>query len=388
MEIENDRPDPDPDYAVADLVDGLNDMLGAGTYDYIATGAIGTDAIKVAMIYQPGKVTPVGDYAILDSTVDARFLDDYNRPVLAQSFEDNIIGETITVAVNHLKSKGSDCEDVSDPDVGDGQGNCNLTRLDAAQAEVDWLATDPTGSSSDYFMIIGDLNAYDKEDPIDAVKAGSDDTLGTDDDYLDLIYEFLGEDAYSYLFDGRIGYLDYAMANMALAEFVADVAVWHINADEPDILDYDMSFKKPPQDAIFAPDAFRASDHDPVIVTLTFNQGPGAINDYYVTNQDVPLDVPVPGVLENDFDLNQYDEISIEVLIWPKYGELTLGLNGDGEWDGSFSYVPYPGFFGQDGFAYRMYAFPPDRAEFSDEALVIIDVKPAHQYFMPFIKNP
>ena len=33
-----------------------------------------------------------------------------------------------------------------DPDTGDGQGNCNLTRTRAAAALVDWLATDPTGS--------------------------------------------------------------------------------------------------------------------------------------------------------------------------------------------------------------------------------------------------
>ena len=35
-------------------------------------------------------------------------------------------------------------------------------------ALVDWLATDPTGSGDADFLIIGDLNSYDKEDPIDA----------------------------------------------------------------------------------------------------------------------------------------------------------------------------------------------------------------------------
>src|SRR5690606_22508056 len=62
MEIENDKPlgaGELPDYAVADLVDGLNAELGEGTYAYIATGAIGTDAIKQAIIYKPDSVTPV-----------------------------------------------------------------------------------------------------------------------------------------------------------------------------------------------------------------------------------------------------------------------------------------------------------------------------------------
>ncbi|MFN2227807.1 MAG: ExeM/NucH family extracellular endonuclease, partial [Anaerolineae bacterium] len=157
---------------VADLVSGLNDVLGAGTYAYIATGFIGTDAIQQALIYKPATVTPVGAYAILDSSVDPTFLDTYNRPVLAQSFQDNATGGIFTVAVNHLKSKGSDCNAIGDPDLGDGAGNCNLTRTAAAIALVNWLAGDPTGSGDGDFLIIGDLNSYDKEDPIDALLAG------------------------------------------------------------------------------------------------------------------------------------------------------------------------------------------------------------------------
>ncbi len=152
MEIEN-HPG---DVPAADLVAGLNAAAGAGTYDYLETGAIGTDAIRQAVIYKPATVTPVGAYAVLDSTVDPRFNDEKNRPVLAQTFIDDTTGGIFTVAVNHLKSKGSDCDDIGDPDIGDGAGNCNLTRLAAAEALVDWLATDPTGSGDEDFMIIGD----------------------------------------------------------------------------------------------------------------------------------------------------------------------------------------------------------------------------------------
>jgi predicted extracellular nuclease len=247
------------DVPTADLVSGLNDVLGAGTYNYIATGAIGTDAIRVAMIYKPATVTPVGAYAILDSSVDPRFLDDYNRPVLAQTFQDNLTGGIFTVAVNHLKSKGSDCGAVGDPDLGDGAGNCNLTRMHAAEALVDWLASDPTNSGDADALIIGDLNSYDKEDPIDSLTAGG---------YTDLLGYFQGEYAYTYVFDGQLGYLDYALANADLLDEITGVTAWHINADEPDLIDYDMSFKLDPQDALYAPDAYRASDHDPVNIGL------------------------------------------------------------------------------------------------------------------------
>ncbi len=263
IEIENNVADD----AVIDLVDSLNAVVGPGTYDYVATGAVGTDAIKVAIIYQPSTVSPVGTHAILDSSVDPRFIDTKSRPVLAQSFTDSS-GSAFTVAVNHLKSKGSDCDDVGDPDLGDGAGNCNVTRTSAAEALVDWLATDPTGSGDSDTLIIGDLNSYDKEDPIDAIVAGSDDTAGTTDDYTDLIRLFQGEDAYSYVFDGQIGYLDHALASTDLVDQITGVTVWHINADEADLIDYDTSFKLPAQDAIYAPDPYRSSDHDPVVIGL------------------------------------------------------------------------------------------------------------------------
>jgi predicted extracellular nuclease len=255
VEMEN-TPGVEP---AADLVDRLNDLVGAGTYAFIDTGIIGTDAIRVGLIYKPALVRPIGDFAILDSSVDPDFLDDKNRPVLAQTFEDPASGERFTVAVNHLKSKGSPCDDVGDPDLGDGQGNCNLTRTAAAEALVDWLDSDPTGSGDGRYLIVGDLNSYDKEDPIDALLAGG---------YTDLVGAFGGELAYSYVFDGQFGYLDYAMASSDLVSAVTGTTVWHINADEPDLLDYDTTFKQPAQDALYEPNAFRSSDHDPVIVGL------------------------------------------------------------------------------------------------------------------------
>ena len=256
IEIENNEFE-----AVADLVEGLNAVVGAGTYGYVDTGYIGTDAIKVAFIYKTAAASLVGYHAILDSSVDPTFIDTRNRPSLAQTFMDQETGGVFTVVVNHFKSKGSSCDDVGDPDMYDGAGNCNLTREAAAIALVNWLATDPTGSGDADFMIIGDLNSYDKEDPIDALLAGG---------YSDMVFDFIGEDAYSYVFDGQLGYLDHALAmtNSEMSGEISGATVWHINADEPSLIDYDMSYKKDAQDALYAPDPYRSSDHDPVIIGL------------------------------------------------------------------------------------------------------------------------
>ena len=180
----------------------------------------------------------------------------------------NTTGGIFTAVVNHFKSKGTACDDIGDPDTGDGSGNCNLTRTAAAEALVDWLAGDPTGSGDSDYLIIGDLNAYDKETPIDAIKLGPDDTPGTADDYTDLIYQYIGEYAYSYVFDGQLGYLDHALASADLLPEVTGTTVWHINADEPDLIDYDMTYKQDAQDALYEPNAYRSSDHDPVIFGL------------------------------------------------------------------------------------------------------------------------
>ena len=103
MEIEN-----NPSASIQDLVDGLNAETAPGTWAYINTGTIGTDAIKVGLIYRPAEVTPVGAHKVLDSSVDPRFIDTRNRPSLAQTFDADG-GGRFTVVVNHLKSKGSDC---------------------------------------------------------------------------------------------------------------------------------------------------------------------------------------------------------------------------------------------------------------------------------------
>ncbi|HEX4744142.1 MAG TPA: ExeM/NucH family extracellular endonuclease [Candidatus Limnocylindria bacterium] len=252
MEIEN-----NDNAAIEDLVAGLNAALGAGTYSYIDTGTIGTDAIKVALIYRPAAATPVGAHAILTSAVDPRFIDTLNRPALAQTF-DLATGGRFTVVVNHLKSKGSPCP--GDPDTGDGSGNCNGTRTLAAQALVDWLATDPTGSGDRDVLVIGDLNAYAKEDPIDVFRNAG---------YTDLIDAFQ-DDAYSYVFQGQSGYLDHALASPTLAAQVSGANEWHINADEPTVLDYNTDFKSAGHvESLYAPDAYRSSDHDPVVIGLS-----------------------------------------------------------------------------------------------------------------------
>jgi predicted extracellular nuclease len=256
-ELEN-TPGVEP---MADIVAGLNAVPGGGTYGYVDTGVIGTDAIKVGIIYRADVVAPVGDFAVLDSSVDARFDDDRNRPSLAQSFTELSTGEALTVVANHFKSKS--CTDAmgGDADQGDGQACWNPTRVAAAEALVDWLASHPTGVIDDDVQILGDLNSYAKEDPIDVlVTAG----------YVDLGQTT--EDGYSFVFDGQWGSLDFSLSSPSLLSQLTGAAEYHINSDEPNVLDYNTNFKTPGQiESLYAPDEFRVSDHDPIIAGFTLD---------------------------------------------------------------------------------------------------------------------
>lgn len=287
--------------AAQDLLDKLNAATAPGTFAFINADArtgvnnvLGSDAIRVAMFYRPAKVTPVGTTSVLNSGAfgiytTANGAIQRNRPALIQAFEDNLSGGRVVVVGNHLKSKGSACDDnlspvPSDPDTGDGQGNCNLTRTAATQQLATWLATNPTVTGDSDVLITGDLNAYRKEDPITSLEAGG---------YVDLVAASNGPLAYSYVFDGQWGYLDYALASASLVGQVTAVSELHINVDEPTALDYNTNFKSAGQQlSLYAADALRASDHDPVVaLNLTVDSdNDGLANNLEITLGTNPLD--------------------------------------------------------------------------------------------------
>lgn len=252
MEMENDGYGSDS--AVRLLLDRLNERDGAGTWDVVEAAPTGTDAIRVGLLYRPARVQPVGAPAS-DTGSDL-----WDRIPVAQTFRVRGTGQVFTVVVNHLKSKGSCPSSGPDADQHDGAGCWNALRTAQAQRLADWVATDPTGSGDSDYLLVGDFNSYDEEEPVKTLEAAG---------FTDLVQHFHGNDAYSYAFDGQWGYLDYAFASSSLVDQVTGAADYHINADEPSVLDYNTDFKSPAQQqTLYAPDRFRVSDHDPVLVGL------------------------------------------------------------------------------------------------------------------------
>lgn len=278
----------DADTALADLVARLNAHAGGGdTWAYVPMPqelyAVDRDVIRNAIIYQPAAVTPVGDPVGL---VDEANFDNAREPI-AQTFEAQ--GDAFTVIANHLKSKSPGTPSGDNVDAGDGQGAWNGDRVRQAQSLAAFVEQLRTTTGDDDVMVLGDLNAYSQEDPIEVLREAGLTDLGTQFD----------EGRYSYVYDDMSGSLDHAMATDSLTAKVTDVAHWNINAVES----YAYQYVGDPE--LYAADPFRSSDHDPLVVGLDL-AGAGAgdgitelqllgINDFHGRLADA---VAVAGTVE------------------------------------------------------------------------------------------
>jgi uncharacterized protein len=200
-------------------------------------------------------------------------LGEKNRSTIAQSFKPVHGGQIFTVIPNHLKSKSCSGVDLNslDADQKDGQGCWNPTRVKAVEQLTQWIAKNPTQVKNPNILLLGDMNSYAKEDPILAFEKANYKVLLNDSKIGE------GTNAYSYVFGvssnsdgyGGAGNLDHAIADANLYKRVVKAFAWHINADEPTVLDYNEEYKTDEQkELFFAADPYRSSDHDPVIVDL------------------------------------------------------------------------------------------------------------------------
>ncbi|MGE4030639.1 MAG: Ig-like domain-containing protein [Thermoleophilia bacterium] len=113
------------------------------------------------------------------------------------------------------------------------------------------------------------------------------------------------------------------------------------------------------------------SDPATVAIAVRANDPPVADDDAYTTPQDTPLVVPPPGVLDGDTDPDG-DPLQlggINFFDGPFHGTITALAA-----DGSFTYVPDPGYSGPDSFVYSV-----SDPGLGDEGLVSITVTPAAQ---------
>ena len=250
----SDEASADPDTAVETLVAALNEDAGSERWAAVpAPEPYGnTDEIRVALIYQPAAVEPVGASVAFPDPAFGNA-----RVPVAQTFQGE--HEVFTVVANHFKSKSCGGATGANADQGDGQSCFNADRVTQAQAELRFVEQLRQSSGDEDVLVTGDLNSYTREDPIDVLTGGGLVNL--------LERELTVADRYSFVFDGWQGVLDHALATESLAEKVTGAGVWHLNADEPD------AFQYTGPEPFYSPDPYRSSDHDAGIVGIEDERG-------------------------------------------------------------------------------------------------------------------
>ncbi|MCX7557428.1 ExeM/NucH family extracellular endonuclease [Xanthomonadaceae bacterium JHOS43] len=253
MEVENDGYGRSS--SLAQLVAALNTQWPDAGYRLVDAGkGPGEDVMRVAMIHRENRVTPLGEPRVL---VDGVFSSRHRVPLI-QAFRVAGGDAVFNVVANHFKSKGCTEAAGADLDQRDGQSCWNATRTQAARELDAWLKTAPTGEPGKGTLILGDLNSHAQEDPLRALHEAG---------WRDAFAEAGVKQPYSYNFRGYSARLDHALLSAGLLPHLRAAAEWHINSDESEAFDYQRQHRDA---SWYAPDPYRSSDHDPLVVVLDF----------------------------------------------------------------------------------------------------------------------
>lgn len=186
------------------LCNAMNTLSNTNVWTYITDGnysyaeAGGYQAIKSGYIYRSDKVTPVGNSTSPYNSAE------YKARMRIQLFKENATNEQFTLSVNHFKAKSSG---------GDQGESIRLENVSYLLSALSNITSDPD------ILIMGDLNAYTNEAPIqNLINAGYEEQLVRFD-----------ANAYTYIYKGVRGILDHAMANSTMASQITGAYAYHIN---------------------------------------------------------------------------------------------------------------------------------------------------------------
>ncbi|MBO1900564.1 ExeM/NucH family extracellular endonuclease [Leucobacter weissii] len=261
----------DRDDALSKLVAALNAKAGPGTWSFVPSPAAADlpapsaeDVIRNAYIYRSATAETVGGSVVL--TGNAAFSN--AREPLAQAFKAKGAPDAakILVITNHFKSKsgprsGSPAPSPENQDTGDGQGYWNGDRKAQATALVAFADAQKQAHGTERVFLVGDFNAYAKEDPIGILEAAG------------YVNQGAKTGKYSYSFSGQSGSLDVIFASEQADEAVTGADIWNINAPEAIALEYSR-YNYNVTD-FYDDSAYRSSDHDPVLVGVSNGEGEG-----------------------------------------------------------------------------------------------------------------
>lgn len=244
------------------VVELLNQTLPQRQYKYYFDPVSAGEAQTVVFVYDSKRVKQLGTIQHIDRRVE-------NRKKM-MCFELIKTGERFIYSLNHFKAKTGGGLG-GNADMHDGQGGWNADRKEEAQAVMDEYKRWSRQIKEYDILLMGDLNALGKEDPITVIK---------DNSMIDLHRAFHADSSYSYSFRDNLyggqrlaGYLDHALCNNTMRPQVTGMMVLHCNSDE-------IRNRSASDNTMFC-----GSDHDPVVVglkldsTVTYDPSP-EVNAY------------------------------------------------------------------------------------------------------------
>ncbi|NET61325.1 MAG: endonuclease [Symploca sp. SIO2E6] len=253
------------------LIDAIA-AAGGPTYEFIDNTFIGDNTsggqpggnIRTAFLYNPNRVAQVGVVETIGDQNPGSTFNGARLPLVA-TFEFN--GEEVTIVNNHFSSKGGSAPILGvEQDFAARQEDPNVNgsldeRREQAQAVNNYvdslLATDTDAN----VVVLGDLNEFEFVSPLQILagttvsnNGGQDIAAGGTPVLTNLINTIPEDERYSFIFQGNSQQLDHLLVSDSL---VADteIDIVHLNTE-------------------FAESNQRASDHDPIVARLTFEQVP------------------------------------------------------------------------------------------------------------------
>ena len=231
--------------AAADFIALVEQATGASWQASRPAGDdTGGDKITVGIFYRDDLLEVTGPARTLTGPEFKK-----SRQPMAQAFRQRNNDEKLLIVTNHLKSKGSCPDSGVDANQKDGQGCWNPIRTASAEKMTAWVKSLAATSQTDNTIILGDMNAYRQEDPINAIRAAG---------FIELMDNTEGTE-YSYIYYGQAGTLDYAFVSEELLQQVQQAFIWHVNAAFPAKMELPLPW-------------LRFSDHDPVVIDIRLHQ--------------------------------------------------------------------------------------------------------------------
>ena len=233
VELENDGEDSYS--SIIQLAEVLNSVIPSRSYRVAESNlASGRDAIKLGIIYDENRISTDGLAEYHSNSIFSR------APIFQKfTFQDSL---TFVLNVNHFKSKSPRNANGLNLDQGDGQVAYNHKRVQQAELLVQLI---DSLYADENMLIVGDLNAYTSEDPIQKIEES---------------FTRLNTKGETYVYKGRAGVLDHAFVNTSMSKNVHSAQIWSINALEPAWMDY--------RNSNADSSMYRSSDHNPLLIGL------------------------------------------------------------------------------------------------------------------------